>query len=75
MDLVLQELPKWSLLVELLKEIKEEIMRQESLGAAWLALHPGLNTVLILTFSTSTSTLILEFLSTMDVDACYGSIE
>jgi DNA excision repair protein ERCC-4 len=37
MDLVLQELPKWSLLVELLKEIKEEIMRQESQSAAWLA--------------------------------------
>ena len=34
MDLVLQELSKWSLLAELLKEIKEEIMRQES---AWLA--------------------------------------
>lgn len=32
MDPVLEELPKWSLLAEILKEIEEEIMRQESLG-------------------------------------------
>ena len=34
MDPVLEELPKWSLLAEVLKEIEEEMMRQESLGAA-----------------------------------------
>jgi len=33
MDPVLEELPKWSLLAEVLKEIEEEMMRQESLGA------------------------------------------
>jgi hypothetical protein len=32
MDPVLEELPKWSLLAEVLKEIEEEMMRQESLG-------------------------------------------
>lgn len=32
MDMVLEELPKWSLLAEVLKEIEEEIMRQESAG-------------------------------------------
>jgi DNA excision repair protein ERCC-4 len=37
MDPVLEELPKWSLLAEVLKEIEEEMMRQESLGAA----HPA----------------------------------
>jgi DNA excision repair protein ERCC-4 len=31
---VLEELPKWSLLAEVLKEVEEEMMRQESLGAA-----------------------------------------
>lgn len=32
MDLVLEELPKWTLLADILKEIEEEIMRQESTG-------------------------------------------
>lgn len=32
MDPVLEELPKWSLLADVLKEIEEEMMRQESLG-------------------------------------------
>lgn len=34
MDPVLEELPKWSLLADVLKEIEEEMMRQESLGTA-----------------------------------------
>ena len=37
MDPVLEELPKWSLLAEVLKEIEEEMMRQESLGDSRLA--------------------------------------
>jgi len=32
MQLVLEELPKWSLLAAVLKEIEEEIMCQEGLG-------------------------------------------
>src|SRR5882672_293941 len=38
-----------------------------------MIVHPGSNTVLIMTSSTSTSTLILEFLSTMDADAERGT--
>ena len=34
MDPVLEELPKWNLLAEVMEEIEEEIMRQESVGAA-----------------------------------------
>ena len=34
MDPVLEELPKWSLLAGVMKEIEEEMIRQESLGAA-----------------------------------------
>jgi DNA excision repair protein ERCC-4 len=33
MDPVLEELPKWSLLAEVLKEMVEEMTRQESLGS------------------------------------------
>ncbi|KIM83728.1 hypothetical protein PILCRDRAFT_97161 [Piloderma croceum F 1598] len=73
MDPVLEELPKWSLLAEILKEIEEEMMRQESLGAARPAFHPGSNTVLIMTSSTTTSTHISEFLSTLDADAEQGT--
>jgi DNA excision repair protein ERCC-4 len=32
MEPVLEELPKWSLLADVLQEIEEEMMRQESLG-------------------------------------------
>ena len=33
MDPVLEELPKWTLLADVLKEIEEEMIRQESVGA------------------------------------------
>ena len=33
MDPVLEELPKWDLLADVLHEIEEEIMRQESLSS------------------------------------------
>ena len=32
MEPVLEELPKWSLLADVLQEIEEEMLRQESLG-------------------------------------------
>lgn len=38
MDPVLEELPKWSLLAEVLKEIEEEMMRQESVGKQSLSM-------------------------------------
>jgi DNA excision repair protein ERCC-4 len=33
MDPVLEELPKWNLIAEVLKEIEEEMIRQESSGS------------------------------------------
>lgn len=38
MDPVLEELPKWSLLAEVLKEIEDEMMRQESVGKQSLSM-------------------------------------
>ncbi|ETW75057.1 hypothetical protein HETIRDRAFT_127022 [Heterobasidion irregulare TC 32-1] len=69
MDMVLEELPKWSLLAEVLKEIEEEIMRQESAGMS----SKGTNTVLVMTSSTQTSTALNEFLSSMDPEAAPGA--
>lgn len=39
MDPVLEELPKWDLLAEVLHEIEEEIMRQESLSSCEYAIY------------------------------------
>jgi DNA excision repair protein ERCC-4 len=47
MEPVLEELPKWSLLTDVMEEIEQEMMRQESLGKTpssrrfYLALHNG----------------------------------
>ncbi|THH13224.1 hypothetical protein EW146_g6966 [Bondarzewia mesenterica] len=70
MDPVLEELPKWSLLADVLKEIEEEIMRQESTGSMP---NKGTNTVLVMTSSTRTSTVLTEFLTSMDTDAQAGT--
>jgi DNA excision repair protein ERCC-4 len=84
---VLEELPKWHLLSETLKEIEGEIMRQESLPSS--ALHTNLfgtievhvsfciasrgnNVVLVMTSSTQTSSLLSEYLASMDPDAPFG---
>ncbi|KAI8974614.1 hypothetical protein BD414DRAFT_181511 [Trametes punicea] len=70
MEPVLEELPKWYLLADILHEIEEEMMRLEPL----LTSHsPGTNTVLIMASSLHTSTLIKDFLSTMEPDAPRGS--
>ncbi|OSD00090.1 hypothetical protein PYCCODRAFT_1371782 [Trametes coccinea BRFM310] len=70
MEPVLEELPKWSLLADILHEIEEEMMRLEPL----LTSHsPGSNTVLIMASSLHTCTLIKDFLSTMDPSAPRGS--
>jgi DNA excision repair protein ERCC-4 len=87
MEPVLEELPKWSLLADVLKEIEEEMIRQEGLGNASTCFSfylrvfysvfrtdsRGSNTVLIMTSSTRNSTLVNEFLSGMDTDAEKGS--
>ncbi|KAI9572539.1 hypothetical protein HD554DRAFT_2202904 [Boletus coccyginus] len=68
MDPVLEELPKWDLLADILHEIEEEIMRQESLSSY----GRGSNTVLVMTSSSQSSALVSEFLSKMNVDAPKG---
>ncbi|KAI0916475.1 hypothetical protein AcV5_002963 [Taiwanofungus camphoratus] len=70
MDPVLEELPKWNLLADVLQEIEEEMMRLES---RMTSLSPGTNTVLVMTSSLRTCTLVSEFLSTMDPEAPRGS--
>ncbi|KAL4069136.1 hypothetical protein J3A83DRAFT_4096140 [Scleroderma citrinum] len=84
MDPVLEELPKWELLSDVLQEIEEETLRQESLTstrsvlnsaanrADWSSDVRGSNTVLIMTSSSRSSVLIGEFLSEMEVDAPKG---
>jgi len=85
---VLEELPKWNLLAEVLLEAEGEIIRQESLkkpGAAreshnstvrsWLTCSiasGSTNTVLVMTSSTRTCSLLTEFLSTMDDNIAPG---
>lgn len=67
MDPVLEELPKWELLSDVLQEIEEETLRQESIANV-----RGSNTVLVMTSSSRSSALVSEFLSEMDVDAPKG---
>ncbi|KAG9310432.1 hypothetical protein JVU11DRAFT_9572 [Chiua virens] len=68
MDPILEELPKWDLLADVLHEIEEEIMRQESLSSY----GRGSNIVLVMTSSPQSSALVSEFLSEMNVDAPKG---
>ncbi|KAF9804280.1 hypothetical protein IEO21_09434 [Rhodonia placenta] len=70
MDPVLEELPKWSLLADVLQEIEEEMIRLQS---RLTSLSPGTNTVLIMTSSLRTSSVLSDFLSEMDLDALPGS--
>ncbi|EAU93561.2 hypothetical protein CC1G_02791 [Coprinopsis cinerea okayama7 len=72
LDPVLEELPKWDLLTEILQEIEEEIVRQESMKRPMGAPMIGSNTVLVMTSSTRTSQLLTEFLSSADLDAPKG---
>ncbi|KAG3229987.1 hypothetical protein P692DRAFT_201761852 [Suillus brevipes Sb2] len=71
MSPVLEELPKWDLLADVLQEIEEELMRQEAVST-----RPptrGSNTVLVMTSSPRSSTLVSEFLGEMDGTAPKGS--
>ncbi|KAF9527873.1 hypothetical protein CPB83DRAFT_855339 [Crepidotus variabilis] len=72
MEPVLEELPKWSLMQDVLLEIEGETIRQESLRAKPLAKigagPPPTNTTLIMTSSTRTCQLLTEFLSAVSED-------
>ncbi|KAG6830412.1 hypothetical protein H0H87_008195 [Tephrocybe sp. NHM501043] len=72
MEPVLEELPKWSLLADILQEAEEEVLRQESMRKT-LTGNPGTNTVLVMTSSTRTCTVLTEFLATIDHGAPPGS--
>ncbi|KAF9482914.1 hypothetical protein BDN70DRAFT_964606 [Pholiota conissans] len=73
-DPVLEELPKWNLLHEILLEAEGEMIRQESIkkppGAA--SLPTASNNILVMTSSTRSCSLLTEFLSTMDPKAKPG---
>ncbi|KAF8959813.1 hypothetical protein BDZ97DRAFT_1836010 [Flammula alnicola] len=71
---VLEELPKWNLLSEILLEAEGEIIRQDSTQNSGTTSTPSSsNTILVMTSSTRTCSLLTEFLSTMDPEAPPGS--
>ncbi|KAF8871579.1 hypothetical protein BD779DRAFT_1453779 [Infundibulicybe gibba] len=72
MDPVLEELPKWDLLSEILDEIEGEIIRQETLRKPFDANQEN-NLVLIMSSSTRTCNLLSEYLSSMDPSAPRGT--
>lgn len=71
MDPVLEELPKWNLLSDVILEVEEEIIRQQTITRKPPTL--GSNTILIMASSTKTCSLLTEFLSTMNHDAPSGT--
>ncbi|KDQ09302.1 hypothetical protein BOTBODRAFT_164970 [Botryobasidium botryosum FD-172 SS1] len=60
MEPVLEELPKWSLLAEILKEIETDMIARPS-----NPLEPGSNAVLVMATDNRTCALLREFLSTL----------
>ncbi len=64
MDPVLEELPKWSLLAEVLEEIEGEIVKIEGNRAFNSA--PGTNTTLVMCSSTTTCNLLGQFMDSLD---------
>ncbi|KAL0062171.1 DNA repair protein RAD16 [Marasmius tenuissimus] len=69
---VLEELPKWSLLAEVLEEIEHEILRMENTSTSAAAALVGTNTTLVMCSSTVTCSLLNEFLTKMDVGRAKG---
>ena len=67
MQPVLEELPKWSLLAEVLEEIEHEILRMENTSTTAAAALVGTNTTLVMCSSAATCGLLNEFLTKMDV--------
>ncbi|THU85938.1 hypothetical protein K435DRAFT_731891 [Dendrothele bispora CBS 962.96] len=73
MQPVLEELPKWSLLAEILEEIEGEILRMENdaltskgKGVSGDGAEFGTNTTLVMCSSDATCTLLTEYLAKMD---------
>ncbi|KAM5544490.1 hypothetical protein V8D89_002150 [Ganoderma adspersum] len=70
MEPVLEELPKWGLLADVLHEVEEEMIRR----APMLSSHsPGTDTVLVMASSLQTCTLIKDFLDGLESDAPRGA--
>ncbi|KAJ7062873.1 hypothetical protein C8F01DRAFT_985778 [Mycena amicta] len=64
---VLEELPKWGLVADVLQEIEEEILRIETADMIRKGPPlPGSNVVLVMTSSTRTCRIISEFLASKD---------
>jgi DNA excision repair protein ERCC-4 len=53
MEPVLEELPKWHLLAETLKEIEEEMIRQDSLSISASWIDPGMSNLIVACASNS----------------------
>ncbi|KAF7318149.1 ERCC4 domain-containing protein [Mycena chlorophos] len=67
LDPVLEELPKWGLLADVLQEVEEEILRIETADMTRKGpALPGSNVVLVMTSSTRTCRIVSEFLSSKD---------
>ncbi|KIL60371.1 hypothetical protein M378DRAFT_14230 [Amanita muscaria Koide BX008] len=73
MEPVLEELPKWELLGEILLEIEGEIIRQQLAQKSTTSSNPGSDAILIVTSSTRSCQSLREYLSMMDHDAPRGA--
>ncbi|KAF8639006.1 hypothetical protein AX17_001785 [Amanita inopinata Kibby_2008] len=73
MDPVLEELPKWDLLAEVLLEIEGEIIRQQMNRKPSAPPNPGSDTVLVMTSSLRSCESIQKYLSMMDHDSPKGT--
>ncbi|KAF8632697.1 hypothetical protein AX15_001750 [Amanita polypyramis BW_CC] len=73
MEPVLEELPKWELLSEILLEIEGEIVRQQMNQKSSGQQILGSDTILVMTSSTRSCQSTREYLSTMDHDAPRGA--
>ncbi|KAM5544482.1 hypothetical protein V8D89_002142 [Ganoderma adspersum] len=70
MEPVLEELPKWGLLGDVLHEVEEEMIRR----APMLSSHSsGTDTVVVMASSLQTCTLIKDFLDALESDAPRGA--
>ncbi|TRM61018.1 hypothetical protein BD626DRAFT_88683 [Schizophyllum amplum] len=67
---ILEELPKWNLLADVLKEIEEEMIRMETNPRTRIT--PGKDTVLVMASSTHACSVLTEFLESMDYNAPPG---
>ncbi|ELU38846.1 DNA repair protein RAD1, putative [Rhizoctonia solani AG-1 IA] len=68
MEPVLEELPKWKLLADVLKEIDESIIAN---SMKHCDTAPGTNTTLVMLSDNRSATLVREYLGTMDQDSEY----